>query len=54
VANREIADYDILIVTTCIKIAFDTLFHLKKKGLIDQLDGILTIGDLYSRVYQQG
>ncbi len=35
------------------KLAVD-MFHLKKEDLIDQLDGILTIGDFYNRADQEG
>ncbi len=30
------------------------MFHLDKKDLIDELDGILTIGDFYNRVEEEG
>ncbi len=30
------------------------MFHLEEKDLIDDLDGILTIGDFYSRADQEG
>lgn len=30
------------------------IFHLKREDLIDELDGILTIGDFYSREDQEG
>ncbi len=30
------------------------MFHLEKKDLIDELDGILTIGDFYNRVEEEG
>jgi len=30
------------------------MFHLEKKDLIDDLDGILTIGDFYSKADQDG
>ena len=35
------------------KLAVD-MFHLKEEDLIDELDGILTIGDFYSRADQEG
>lgn len=35
------------------KLAVD-MFHLKEEDLIDDLDGILTIGDFYSRADQEG
>lgn len=35
------------------KLAFD-MFHLKEEDLIDDLDGILTIGDFYNRADQEG
>ena len=35
------------------KLAID-MFHLKEADLIDELDGILTIGDFYSRADQDG
>ncbi|HBK71856.1 MAG TPA: hypothetical protein DDZ39_09425 [Flavobacteriaceae bacterium] len=35
------------------KLAID-MFHVKEKDLIDDLDGILTIGDFYSRADQDG
>lgn len=35
------------------KLAVD-MFHLKEEDLIDDLDGILTIGDFYSRADQDG
>jgi peroxiredoxin family protein len=35
------------------KLAID-MFHLKDKDLIDELDGILTIGDFYNRADQEG
>lgn len=35
------------------KLAVD-MFHLKREDLIDELDGILTIGDFYSRADQEG
>jgi len=35
------------------KLAID-MFHLKETDLIDELDGILTIGDFYSRADQEG
>ncbi len=30
------------------------MFHLKEEDLIDELDGILTIGDFYNRANQEG
>ena len=30
------------------------MFHLKEEDFIDELDGILTIGDFYSRADQEG
>ncbi len=30
------------------------MFHLEKKDFIDELDGILTIGDFYNRVEEEG
>lgn len=30
------------------------MFHLKETELIDELDGIITSGDFYSRAYQEG
>ena len=30
------------------------MFHLDKEDLIDDLDGILTIGDFYNRADQEG
>jgi hypothetical protein len=30
------------------------MFHLKEEDLIDDLDGILTIGDFYNRADQEG
>ncbi len=30
------------------------MFHLKEEDLIDELDGILTIGDFYNRVEEDG
>lgn len=35
------------------KLAVD-MFHLKEEDLIDDLDGILTIGDFYNRADQEG
>ncbi|MCC8359663.1 MULTISPECIES: DsrE/DsrF/DrsH-like family protein [Salinimicrobium] len=35
------------------KLAYD-MFHLKEDDLIDELDGILTIGDFYNRADQDG
>ncbi len=35
------------------KLAID-MFHLKEEDLIDELDGVLTIGDFYSRADQEG
>ena len=35
------------------KLAID-MFHLKEEDLIDQMDGILTIGDFYARADQDG
>jgi peroxiredoxin family protein len=35
------------------KLAID-MFHLKEEDLIDDLDGILTIGDFYNRADQEG
>ncbi len=35
------------------KLAVD-MFHLKKEDLIDDLDGILTIGDFYNRADEDG
>ncbi|WP_029036248.1 DsrE/DsrF/DrsH-like family protein [Salinimicrobium xinjiangense] len=35
------------------KLAYD-MFHLKEEDLIDDLDGILTIGDFYNRADQDG
>jgi peroxiredoxin family protein len=35
------------------KLAID-MFHLKEKDLIDDLDGILTIGDFYNRANEDG
>ena len=35
------------------KLAVD-MFHLKREDLIDDLDGILTIGDFYSRADEEG
>ncbi|MFC2110115.1 DsrE/DsrF/DrsH-like family protein [Bacteroidota bacterium] len=35
------------------KLAVD-MFHLKKEDLIDELDGILTIGDFYNRANEDG
>lgn len=35
------------------KLAYD-MFHLKQDDLIDDLDGILTIGDFYNRADQEG
>ncbi|TXG35136.1 DsrE/DsrF/DrsH-like family protein [Seonamhaeicola maritimus] len=35
------------------KLAVD-MFHLEEKDLIDELDGILTIGDFYNRADQEG
>ncbi len=35
------------------KLAYD-MFHLKEDDLIDDLDGILTIGDFYNRADQDG
>lgn len=35
------------------KLAVD-MFHLKEEDLIDELDGILTIGDFYNRADQEG
>lgn len=35
------------------KLAYD-MFHLKEDDLIDDLDGILTIGDFYNRADQEG
>ena len=35
------------------KLAVD-MFHLKREDLIDELDGILTIGDFYNRADQEG
>ena len=35
------------------KLAFD-MFHLKEEDLIDEVDGILTIGDFYNRADQEG
>jgi peroxiredoxin family protein len=35
------------------KLAID-MFHLKKEDLIDDLDGILTVGDFYSRADEDG
>ena len=35
------------------KLAVD-MFHLKKEDLIDDVDGILTIGDFYSRATGEG
>ena len=35
------------------KLAID-MFHLKKEDLIDDLDGIITIGDFYNRANEDG
>jgi len=35
------------------KLAVD-MFHLKEEDLIDELDGILTIGDFYNRANEEG
>ena len=35
------------------KLAID-MFHLKEEDLIDEMDGVLTIGDFYSRADQEG
>lgn len=35
------------------KLAID-MFHLKEEDLIDELDGILTIGDFYNRANEEG
>ena len=35
------------------KLAVD-MFHLKEEDLIEDLDGILTIGDFYGRADQEG
>ena len=35
------------------KLAID-MFHLEKEDLIDELDGILTIGDFYGRANEEG
>ena len=35
------------------KLAID-MFHLKKEDLIDQVEGILTIGDFYNRADEEG
>ena len=35
------------------RLAID-MFHLKREDLIDELDGILTIGDFYNRADQEG
>jgi peroxiredoxin family protein len=35
------------------KLAVD-MFHLKEDAFIDELDGIITIGDFYSRANQEG
>ena len=35
------------------KLAID-MFHLKEEDLIDELDGVLTIGDFYARADQDG
>lgn len=35
------------------KLAVD-MFHLKEEDLIDDIDGILTIGDFYNRANQEG
>lgn len=35
------------------KLAVD-MFHLKEKDLIDEIEGILTIGDFYNRADQEG
>lgn len=35
------------------KLAFD-MFHLSEKDLIENIDGILTIGDFYNRADQEG
>lgn len=35
------------------KLAFD-MFHLKEEDLIDEIDGILTIGDFYNQADQEG
>ncbi|MGB5170009.1 DsrE/DsrF/DrsH-like family protein [Eudoraea sp.] len=35
------------------KLAID-MFHLERKDLIDELDGILTIGDFYGRANEEG
>ena len=35
------------------KLAVD-MFHLKEEDLIDELDGVITIGDFYSRANEEG
>ena len=35
------------------KLAID-MFHLEKEDLIDEIDGILTIGDFYNRANSEG
>ena len=35
------------------KLAMD-MFHLEKKDLIDDLDGVLTVGDFYNRAHGEG
>ena len=35
------------------KLAID-MFHLEEKNLIDEIDGILTIGDFYNKADQDG
>lgn len=35
------------------KLAVD-MFHLEEKDLIDELDGVLTIGDFYNRANEEG
>ena len=43
---------EILSDSSC-KLALD-MFHLKEEDLIDELDGVITIGDFYNRANEEG